>query len=442
MVYSLYPRRFVGWLCILLLFTASAILSSRPVLAERGFCSKDKDFKPSKISLDDLPAEGSVYFYCGLPLDPPEPIKLKASGLPKNSTLTPKSSSTNARTKLQLGVKDNTEVGQFEILLGATGTRCSTYTVCKMHITVAPYIYGPKKFWWFNGYQTSNSFPPYTQGPYTTKLSAKPAGQSKYTWQLESGSQFAELADGLDNNANRGAKIVTSDNEVYVVDKKTVDYKDVGTDIQTIGQLPPNSLDIAVTVKVSNVTSQPYNLKLMRPKEIAFAGVFPKDQGDLSTGYISPLKYIAKDNRGNAMPGNVVARETFNDGTHSHKRFQHGQTLTSNWTFPQDTQQVKPGGSDPNNLIDKITGMAKSAGPRNPRPEFPGNNGEVDPKHIVADSWYGGFFIGGPKRLTGVMVAKMYWIRFLDHGRHCNLQSPPESGPKYPCNASPFGAPP
>ena len=435
-------RSFATWFGAWLSVILAVVVATGSARAEKGFCSRDFDFKPKRVVVGDLPVNAAVYFYCGLLSDASEKIKVSFGNVPKNGVITPSSSLSNKQTKIQLLANEKTKPGLYTISTSAAGSRCASYSVCNLHIEIAPSIDGLRKFWWFNGHQVENSFPERTEGVYTTKLTAKPAGETKYQWAISAGSQYAELADGLGKGAKRGTSLVTDKNEVYVIDKETVNYTFNGANITATGQLPPQDFKVKVTVTVAGAKSDPHEMVLKRPAALSFSDTAtnPEDSANAATGYRSLLKYKVVDTDGNVLPGNILLLESFNTATQSHTRFQHGQALTSNWVLPDNREVLKPGGSDPSSVTDKITGMSVLAGSRVPVPLAPKSDGSVDPDHFVADSWYGAVTVGGPTRLTGVVVAKMYWIRFRDHGRHCNLQSPPEDASRFSCSAAPFGA--
>jgi hypothetical protein len=49
--------------------------------------------------------------------------------------------------------------------------------------------------------------------------------------------------------------------------------------------------------------------------------------------------------------------------------------------------------------------------------------------------WVGGGFGGADTPPAGVKVMTLKWVRFTDHGRHCNIASPIEEKVLCPCGA-------
>lgn len=285
-----------------------------------------------------------------------------------------------------------------------------TYNPAYAPLTVSPKIYqaqGKDVVWWFNGEKPDG----YTM---ELEMTADPPNATSYTWKIK--GDYAEFVSG-------GKETTTSKNTVKLKAK----------DFGSPQGLPKNKGDFKITVTVNSVESDPKKLRVLRPFSIRFLKL--KDSGDVLRGYLSKLHYEMLDQFGKRLPKPVWARENFDFKTVELQCCKSGKE--TNWVVGEVGDMAGAHPSDPANFADTISGQSIVTNPdRFPLPFGPQAVDDRDHKLKIM-RWSGTVTIGSTKKNRGVPVASLVWQKFRDHARHCDLRSPPEDGPQFPC---PWGA--
>lgn len=247
--------------------------------------------------------------------------------------------------------------------------------------------------WWFNG-----AFPQPIN--YLTTLQAT-AGGVDYAWTITSGTQYARFINGLSsiNTLNINSVVVFPNG-------------DPGAG------LPPPTVAVTAKVVSSNGTgtSTPFILTLNKPNSLLYSRSEDrcyKPNLKLqflcpAKGYLSIIHYRIVDLKGMPLPFEVPASEKF------------GRTelddLASKWPTPPE---VGNPAADPTDFVDNISAYLPDGRPPSLEPQVPLGMHRID-HH--SDS----IGIGGVSPGAGANVETLTLQVFQDHGRHCNIQSPPD----------------
>jgi Immunoglobulin domain/Immunoglobulin I-set domain len=266
----------------------------------------------------------------------------------------------------------------------------ATTTTCAKTSKVCPNL------WWFNGVspQPTN---------YVTTLQA-PTGGTDYTWTIAEGTEYAQFS----NNAS-------------TIDTKTKNTVEILPKGDPGDGSPPM---VAVTVKMMSkkgaVTANPFILNLRKPYELqpntAVAPNGVVDKAYKSSGYESDIHYRIFDQTGMVLPFFIALNEHFTTGLSIDY-----QGPPPNWPRGPECGKthVCSGPFDPNDWADGIIVSGNTLVPTPQPPHSP-------PGTTMVDHWTGTWGIGDNHPGNGVHVQTNTWQRFVDHGRHTNIVSPPQ----------------
>jgi len=325
--------------------------------------------------------------------------------LPKGATFSPKQATTcESDTVVTLTMPPNSPPGSYNLNVGGVNkSRTCNYAPCEFDFRIngtAPRIscaassevcQKDQSLFWFNDVspQPAN---------YRITLEASPSGAGPYTWRLA--GQGAHFSDGT-------LHTTTADNTVEVV-------PEAGEDGDPGDAIPVPHVNVTVTTP-SGGESKAFPLYLTKPYRIQ---LFPKDTQDLPDllqGYRSYLFYSIVDTRGDVLPEpvDVDEGETF---------VQNDTNPVDNWNAQSTSNCRSLAGCAPSNVVDNIDGALVAVA--KPKPTSPGKP-LGDEKVIHAC----GYVVVGnnAKPDQGVQVATLAWQKFRDHGRLCNVKSPPAS---------------
>jgi hypothetical protein len=251
--------------------------------------------------------------------------------------------------------------------------------------------------WWFGNDSSGKNIP--QPENYSTVLEASPNGAKKYAWTITAGQSYAQFSN--DKNT-----IDTTDNTVEVLPKS-----DPG---------PSGAPVVTITVSADGgPASAPFKLDVLKPHAIISVGK-PVDVAN-GTGvfYQSTITYAIVDQLGEILPQPVPAREVFTkDEDFPVDDFPH-----DNWSPGVNGDKYSGQPSNPSALHDLITGPSIINTP-DPKATVPCKPLLCKTKVI---HWCGYVEVGSANAGEGVMVATLAWEKYTDHGRNCNLASPPAS---------------
>jgi len=256
--------------------------------------------------------------------------------------------------------------------------------------------------WWFGNDASGNNLA--QPDGYSTVLEAS-KGAKKYTWTIATGQSYAQFS----NNTNT-----------------------IETTVDTVEVLPsgdpgPSGAPV-VTVTVSadgGPASAPFQLDVLKPSSIITVGKpvdRPNNGGVLGkTFYESTMTYAIVDQLGEILPQPIPAREVFTKTPSS--VFPIDDFPGDNWSPGENGDKYSGHPSNPNALQDQITGPSSINSP-DPKATAPCKPTLCYTKVI---HWCGYVEIGSANAGEGVMVATLAWEKYTDHGRNCNLATPPAS---------------
>lgn len=281
---------------------------------------------------------------------------------------------------------------------------------------LAPFVSGPSQVWWFGGAK-----PP----AYSTEIQlyAGPSGFGPYDWKVTDGEkdvklvkgsypneiqvEGTEMSPGTDKGGKKGNVLVTVSAEAYGVRSG-----------------PSNPWPLTV---LAPYRAEALPIPLDQPKPNPKG----RDSCDVTMNeywwYVSTLPYKVLDQFGTQLTGNLPVREHFLTDPKDYP--------TSNWI-----RTAEDGGDSPNGGIikDTIQGQPNfvnsfCTAKANPPALCPSNDCDkpsVGYRSLVLQCWNGEVWVGstdfGPGK--GLKIMTLTWERFLDHARHCAIESPPGSG--------------
>jgi len=236
-------------------------------------------------------------------------------------------------------------------------------------------ITGSQTVWWFNGVLPTG---------YTTsiQLTAKPAGQSQYTWAFSAGSNKASFNGQTGNTINlTGSALSAAQGDVKV--KVTVRFSDNSTK-----------------------TSSDYPITVRGPKLLTFNTRL--DAEDPGFGYSSHLYYKIRDNFNELLPSQIGFNEKWTTGVVN-------DYAGTNWT-----RGAEIGATTSSSELDDLIqgqGLGGSPVPVPVAPQYPFGTTKV--QHWGQEHRVGSMVIGAGARVQTDVLQK-----YRDHANHESVQSP------------------
>lgn len=400
-------------------------------LAARGICSPDTDPAPNEIAPGET-TSFNVYFYClgpGIGNFLSDNLTVNLGKLPKGVTFSPKSAAADTGdstgTTFTITTDKDTPGGtNVKFKVSAKGKTCASYIPCAEQFTIKPKIKCSKSstvcpdIWWFNGVdpQPKN---------YVTKLEVEPKGGQDYKWTIIDGSDFGLFPNNSDS-IDTGSKNTVEINP---------NQDPGGCAICAVRKSPQGgggqTTTVQVQVKKNGVTStsRGFLLNANKPNQLQLACTDDyrgevRAQGQTHLGYRSNLGYYIQDINGKVLPKPVDSNENFVTGITP-------LDPNANWARHVPTQLDPIHGQTFGTVQDNVGAVVW---PQNGVPNVPStwpDCGLTFPCLSLAnhpiDQWGGYIYVGSLTPGNGVPVQKHTWYRLQDHGRHCNLYSPPDS---------------
>jgi hypothetical protein len=308
-------------------------------------------------------------------------VTFSVSGAPSTggatATFSPNPVATFTVTVLTVKTTQTTNPGTYNMLVSGTGPVCGSYGTGTSPLDVAPLLNSVDNvIWWFNGEKP---------GGYNvqTNLKAKPTGIGSYQWNVTTGDDKVEFANGSSSTTTTTAS----------------------TPIRSKG---PNGSaarkDITATVTVNGVASDPVQLTVQVPNSLSF--LRNVDNVDATYAYASEIHYAVQDQFGRTLPSAVPLNEKFT-------------SALRNDFAGTDWRRGPAGGTtvNPADWLDLIQGEGST---RTPTPQAPG----TPLGNVRVQNWSGQWQIGSATVGSGLRVQTNIWQKFQDHARHRNVVSP------------------
>ncbi len=287
-----------------------------------------------------------------------------------------------------------TSPGNYSITLRGNGTKvpfCQNYQTF-LSLTVAPKVTKDRtSFWWFDDRQ-----PDEANYPTKVTLTALPAGQTSYFWEIVGGGNFALFP-------NNSAQMSTASNTIEVISHDAP---------------PEDGGDFEVTVNINGVKSNPVALRVRTPHRLVMSCIVDTNHPG-GPGFRSFIGYHIRD-QFNRLLGD--------DPIPANEQFAHepqADDPSADWI--RGVQQ--PFNFSPRDFHDVIGVWLEAENTAVPSqfPCPPGAPECLSNRTHRIDHWRGTIRVGGRRIGVGVPVARLTWQRFRDHGRHCRINSPPGS---------------
>jgi len=373
----------------------------------QGVCSEQQFATPStiapgqqvtvKLAMRCTPAEGQS-----------EMVTIGITGLPKGSTFSPKQIPVNTDDEtITITTSANSLPGKYTAPISGTSASCpgGYGNFCNAQFVVSgkakppptiscapssPVCNSNQGLYWFG--EINVSTPPER---YHTVLEAAPDGGTNYTWKITAGSDFAQFENGQ-------SSIVTNN-------KKGEGYS---VEVFPKGDPGNTSQNVIVTVSIDGgPPSAGFLLRVLKPYKIMSVG-----QSDISDGgnyYQSRLDYVIVDQTGEILPQEVKLSET---SSGSLSVIKDADPVSAPWK--EEVEQIKWEGHQVVSIY--MFGPSERSVPPATHPCKPtGCQNKVV-------HWCKGhraeYF-----DVESVQVASFVRQYYTDHGRFCNLVSPPAS---------------
>jgi hypothetical protein len=340
-----------------------------------------------------------------------EMATIKFSGLPKGATFTKMVPVDSDASNVTITIKTapDSPPGGYTAVMSATSPSCTAgylfsglpgqFCFARFGITPPPPVItcakskgkGCPYVWWFN---YANPQPE----NYITVLGAT-SGGTDYVWMITGGTQYAQFSDGsttFDSGKTNTVVVFPTEN---------------GDPGMTSGAFA--TITVTMTNSKGTSTSNPFNITINKPNSLFYVGQDdkPYHEGQIQ-GYQSLIHYEIRDLFDIPLPNPVPAAEAFGPLIID--------DLDSNWPTPD--QEGNPQ-ADPKDLMDNI---ATAVGPHSNPPAMPPSLHPLKPLGTLAiDHWVDNLTVGSTTPGEGSFVETLRFQRFQDHGRHCNIESPP-----------------
>jgi hypothetical protein len=279
---------------------------------------------------------------------------------------------------------------------------------------VVPDATGPsanKNFvWWFNGQAPAGY-------PTTAKITLpNMTSGGTYTWTISKGSNELQFL------ANKSSTIQTVD--------PWVEVSSLGPSPPASGFTPDIEIDIVYSYVVGWISYYPpFMFAVREPYRLLKGAIIDTDwigPPDAAQGYQSTIYYKAVDQFGKPLPSD--------NGVPVNEYWQAASPSTSNWISQPCGSSGNCGTPYPNDIADVVgQGEPEAAGGTCGKPAAgtmfnPAPINVQDPNCaavVLMFSGGSGLWVGGNAPQEGVKVQSNTWLKYLDHGRHGSISSPP-----------------
>lgn len=306
------------------------------------------------------------------------------------ATVVPNPVQTYTTGAVKVRTTTGTSPGNYSLELKGNGTKPACQGYLKyLSLTVAPKLTPDRNsFWWFD-----NRTPNETHYPTRVTLTALPAGQTSYFWEIVGGGNFALFP-------NNSAQMSTASNTIEVISHDAP---------------PKDGGDFEVTVNIGGVKSNPVPLRVRTPHRLVMSCIVDTNHPG-GPGFRTFIGYQIRD-QFNKLLGD--------------------ESIPANEQFAHEPQEDDPNADwirgkqasfnfSPRDFHDVISVWLEAENTAVPSqfPCPPGAPECLSNRTYRIDHWRGTIRVGAGQVGAGVPVARLTWQRFRDHGRHCRINSP------------------